>query len=129
MPCRYTIYKNRRLVVTIGWDPFTFAEGLAHEDQISLDPDFDPTYDHLIDATLVTRAALTGSELASLASRTKFSRQSRRAIIVTSTVLFGLGRMFETYLQLSGSAESMGIFKERDQALQWLGIEGKLESA
>jgi hypothetical protein len=37
--------------------------------------------------------------------------------------------MFETYLQLSGSAESMGIFKERDQALQWLGIEGKLESA
>jgi hypothetical protein len=126
MPFRYSIHKDRRLVVTTGWDVFTFAEGLAHEDQISVDPDFDPTYDHLIDATLVTKAELTGSELAALASRTKFSPQSRRAIIVTSPVLFGLGRMFETYLQLSGSAEFMGIFRERAEALQWLGITGEL---
>jgi hypothetical protein len=126
MPCRYTIYKDRRLVVTMASEIFTYAEGMAHEDQLYRDPNFDPTYAHLIDATGVTGTALTSSELAALARRTKFSPQSRRALVATSPVLFGLGRMFEAYLQLSGLAEFVGIFKELDQALEWLGITGPL---
>ena len=104
----------------------TFAEGMAHEYRLYRDPGFDPTYAHLIDATRVTETPLTSSELASLARRTKFSPRSRRAVVATSPVRFGLGRMFEAYLQLSGLAEFVNTFKEMDGALEWLGVSGPL---
>ncbi|MGC1451443.1 MAG: hypothetical protein WA830_15545 [Candidatus Sulfotelmatobacter sp.] len=64
MPCSYTIHQDRRLVVTTASEAFTFAEGIAPEDQLYRDPDFDPTYAHLIDATGVTETMVTSSELA-----------------------------------------------------------------
>ena len=124
MPCSYTIHKDRRLVVTTASEVFTFAEGIAHEDQLYRDPDFDPSYAHLIDATRVTETMLTSFELAALARRTKFSTNSRRALVAASPVVFGLGRMFEAYLQLSGLAEFVGVFREMDKALKWLGATG-----
>jgi hypothetical protein len=126
MPCVYTIHKDRRLVVTTASGEFTFAEGLAHEEQLYRDPDFDPTYSHLIDASQVTKAELNGSELSALAQRTRFSPQSHKALVVNSTVLFGLARMYEAYLQLSGAGEQVSVFRELSQAKEWLGIEGEL---
>jgi hypothetical protein len=124
MPCSYKIYKDKRLVVTTASEVFTYAEGLAHEDQIYREPDFDPNFAHLIDGTSVTKAELTPPELQYLARRTRFSPQSRRAMVVTSPVLYGVARMFEAYLQLSGSGEFMSVFKEREKALEWLGVDG-----
>jgi hypothetical protein len=124
MPCNYTIYKDKRLVVTTASEVFTFAEGMAHEDKIYSDPEFDPTFVHLIDATGITRVELTASEISTLARRTRFSPTARKALVVNTALLFGLARMFETYLQLSGSAESVSVFKQRNEALQWLGIDG-----
>jgi hypothetical protein len=124
MPCNYTIYKDKGLVVTTALEVFTFAEAVAHEDKIYGDPDFDPTFVHLIDATGITRAELTASEISILARRTRFSSKARKALVVNTALLFGLARMFETYLQLSGAAEHVSVFKERHEALTWLGITG-----
>jgi hypothetical protein len=126
MPCNYTIHKDKRLVVTTASEVFTFAEGMAHEDKIYSDPDFDPTFVHLIDATAITRTELSASEISVLARRTGFSPKSRKALAVNSTLTFGLARMFETYLQLSGMADTVSVFKTRSEALQWLGITGEL---
>ena len=122
MPCNYTIYRHEGLVVTTASEVFTFAEAMAHEDKIYSDPDFDPTFVHLIDATGITRTEITASEISTLARRTGFSPKSRKALVVNSALLFGLARMFETYLQLSGASESVSVFKERGDALRWLGI-------
>ena len=124
MPCNYTIYKDKSLVVTTASDVFTFAEAMAHEDKIYDDPDFDPTFVHLIDGTGITRADLTASEISILARRTRFSPNARKAMVVNTVLLFGLARMFETYLQLSGASESVSVFKERGEALRWLGVVG-----
>ena len=126
MPCSYKIYKDRRLVASLAFGEFTFAEGMAHEDRLYSDPDFDPTFDHLVDATPLTKADLSASELASLARRRMFAPMSRKAIVVNSTFFYGLARMYEAYLQLSGSAESTGIFKEMTKAREWLGIDFEL---
>jgi hypothetical protein len=126
MPCNYTIYKEKSLVVTIASEVFTFAEGMAHEDTIYDDPDFDPSFVHLIDATGITRTDLTASEISTLARRMRFSPKARKALVVNTALLFGLARMFETYLQLSGASESVSVFKERKEALAWLGIVGEL---
>src|SRR5580704_611018 len=122
MPCSYTIYRDRHLVVTTASDVFTFAEAMAHEDKLYVDPDFDPTFVHLVDATRVSGTELTASEISRLARRTKFSPKSRKALVVSTPLLFGLARMFETYLQLSGAAEFVKVFKQRDQAMEWLEV-------
>ncbi|MGA9980222.1 MAG: hypothetical protein WBQ08_16510, partial [Candidatus Sulfotelmatobacter sp.] len=87
--------------------------------------DFEPTIVHLIDTAGITKADLTASDLAALARSTTFSPHSRKAVLVSSLVLYGLGRMFEAYSQLAGS-ESVHVFKDRLKALEWLGITGEL---
>jgi len=126
MPCNYTIYKDKGLVVSTASGVFTFAEAMAHEDKIYDDPDFDPTFVHLIDATGITQVDLTASEISTLARRVRFSPKARKALVVNTVLLFGLARMFETYLQLAGTSEFVSVFKERKEALAWLGIVGEL---
>ncbi|HEY6338253.1 MAG TPA: hypothetical protein VIW68_07145 [Candidatus Sulfotelmatobacter sp.] len=46
-------------------------------------------------------------------------------MVVSSVLLFGLRSMFEAYSQLSG-AESVSVFRDRAQALEWLGITGEV---
>jgi hypothetical protein len=125
MPCVFRIYKDKRLVVTTATGVVTLAEGMANEDSIGLHPDFDPTFAHLIDAAGITKADLSTSDLAALARRTTFSSHARKAVLVSSPVLYGLGRVFETYSQLAGS-ESVHVFKDRFKALEWLGITGEV---
>lgn len=126
MPCNYTIHRDKRLVVTTASGVFTFAEAMAHEDRIYDDPEFDPTFVHLIDATGITRTEITASEISTLARRTGFSPKARKALVVNTVLLFGLARMFEAYLQVSGTSESVSVFKARDKALEWLGITDEL---
>lgn len=126
MPCSYTIHRDKRLVVSTASGVFTFAEGMAHENRLYVDPDFDANFVHLIDATGITRTEITASEISTLARRTGFSPKARKALVVNTVLLFGLARMFQTYLQLSGAAESVSVFRNRDKALEWLGITGEV---
>ena len=73
MPCSYTIHRDKRLVVSTASGVFTFAEGMAHENRLYVDPDFDANFVHLIDATGITRTEITASEISTLARRTGFS--------------------------------------------------------
>lgn len=126
MPCSYKIHKDRRLVLTTASGEFTFADATAHEDRLYGDPEFDPTFAHLIDGTHVTKTEISAPELSTLARRTKFSAHSRKALVVNSTYLYGLARMFQAYLEASRSSESISVFRELDQAKEWLGITGEL---
>ena len=126
MPCCSKIYKERRLVVTTASGKFTFAEGVANEDRLYADPDFDPSFDHLIDGRHVTKAEISATELSSLARRSRFSPKARQALVVTSTVLYGLARMFQAYMEVSRSSESIAVFKELEKAKEWLGVTGEL---
>jgi hypothetical protein len=122
MPCNYTIHRDKRLVVTTASGVLTFAEAMALEDKMYEDPAFDPTFLHLIDATGITRTEISASEISVLARRNRFSPKARKALVVNTTLLFGLARMFEAYLRLSGTTESVSVFKDRNKALDWLGI-------
>ena len=51
-------------------------------------------------------------------------RGHRYAIVVSSTVMFGLGRMFSTYLGLLGGEAE--VFREMEPAVAWLNQSGTL---
>jgi hypothetical protein len=69
MPIRYVIDKDRRVVVSIGWDRVSSAEIRAHRDQLANDPDLNPAFNQLVDGTAVTALDISMDEAKEIASR------------------------------------------------------------
>ena len=63
MPVRSVIYKEQRLVVTIEEGRVTFDDMLANQNRLVNDPDFDPEFNQLSDATLATDTDLSEHNL------------------------------------------------------------------
>lgn len=68
---------------------FTLADALAHHDQLTKDPDFDPTYSQLVDLTQASAVELSAEDVRILAERRVFWPCSRRAILANDDLLFG----------------------------------------
>jgi hypothetical protein len=122
MPVRYVIHKKLRLVLTIGEGAVTFDEIKAHQDRLLSDPDFDPSFNQLIDVTGATTLDLSAEEAKQIARRRIVSSGSRRAYVAKSPHIFGMGRLMEVYHEQHAEVE-VHIFDDRDAALKWLGIE------
>lgn len=123
MPCRYLIDKERRLVISRGWDRVTFDEMKAHETQLKSDPDFNPEYNQLLDATKVTVLELSIDEAKTMAGRTIFAPGSRRAWVATDPAIYGMGRLMATYHEMGKMPTQVCVFYDLRCALEWLGLE------
>jgi hypothetical protein len=123
MPATYEIDKKRRLVITTGLDQMTLADGLAHQERLMKDPDFDPTFSQLMDFTGVDFSGIKANDIRKLAERNIFSSQSRRAIVAPSNLVYGFGRMFEMLRETAGE-NGIRIFRDLDGAVDWLLSEG-----
>jgi len=119
MPATYAIDKQRRLVITTGLGRVTLAEALAHQEQLRKDPDFDPSFSQIMDLTRITEFALEANDIRRLAQGTVFSRESRRAIIASSDLVYGFGRMFEILREIAGE-NGIRVFRDVDEALDWI---------
>jgi hypothetical protein len=122
MPVRSVINKGLRLVVTIEEGRVTFEDMLANQDRLLEDPDFDPGFNQLSDATLATDTDLAPNNLGMLYQRRVFSTTSRRAVIAPTPFTYGMARMLETYVELSNNGPLVEVFHDRASALQWLGV-------
>ncbi|SRR6266480_1788688 len=99
MSAYYNIDKELRLVST-GSGVLTMTDALAHQEKLLKYPDFSPRlrrFRQLMDLTQVTNVEFGTEDLRRLAQRSIFSPDSRRAILVSSDVVFGLSRMFEIF--------------------------------
>jgi hypothetical protein len=128
MPLRYVIDKERRLVHTTGWDRLSFAQTKSLQDQLLNDPDFDPTFNQLVDLTALTGLGMSTEETKWLASRKVFSPSSRRAFIATNPAVFGMSRLYEAQHDGSREHARVCVFSDREAALQWLGLEAMPDS-
>ena len=114
---RYSIDKQRRLIVTTAEGFVTFDDARDHQDRLLGDPDFDVSFDQLIDTTAVTKVDISASEARILAERRIVSPESRRAFVATKPHIFGLARMMEVYHEPLGEVQ---VFYSMDEALEWL---------
>jgi hypothetical protein len=122
MPCQYVIDKARRLVVTTGWDLVTFAQAKGLQESLMSDPEFDSSFDQLIDGSAVTSMEMSPDEIRMIASRRFFSPSSRRAVVATRPAVFGIARMMQA-IHESGKADAeVSVFYDRQSALEWLGM-------
>ena len=58
MPTSYRIDRQQRLVITTAVDTFNLADGLAHQEKLAQDPDFDPNFSQIMDFTRVNAVGL-----------------------------------------------------------------------
>ena len=122
MPVRSVVHKKMRLVVTIEEGRVTFADMRSNQDRLLSDPDFDPEFNQLSDATLATDSDLSANNTRILFNRRVFSTTARRAVIAPSAFAYGMARMLETYVELSRNGPLVAVFRDRASALQWLGV-------
>jgi|SRR5579872_3845920 len=123
MPARYIIFKERRLVVSLGWGHLSFADFRSQQDALTEDPDFDPAFDQLVDVSEATSLGLSIEEAKTIATRGIFQPTSRRAVIATNPEIFGMGRMMDVYHAMATGRDKVRVFYDRESALRWLGLE------
>ena len=122
MTIQYQIDRSIRRITTRAFAEVTTEEVREHFDELLADPSYEPGLDALVD--LVDCETLLGiDQLRSVAEHATADLSSLRfgrlAIVVVSDALFGMVRMFHTLSEAAFSDAQ--VFRDRDQALQWLG--------
>jgi hypothetical protein len=119
MPAFYKIDKEHRVVLSTASGVFDLAAALAHQDQLLVDPDFNPSYSQLLDYSHVTEVRIDTNDVRKLAERSVFWPCSRRAIYVTRDIEYGFARMFEMLRENAGE-KGIRVFRNLDDALTWI---------
>jgi hypothetical protein len=118
MGMSYRIDPARRVVLTRGWGVLTTRELIDVTTQILLDPRFDPTFRSLGDLREVTDVSVDMAASAHTAATPLFTAGTRRAIVASSDLAYGVARQFAIFAQRSG--QDVRIFREMRQAEEWL---------
>ena len=129
MPIEYTIDHERRLVIAKANGTLTDQDVFGYQQEVWSRPEVDG-YNELVDMSQVDSIDLPSvdrvRELANLsAGMDNRSSAARFAIVASTQIAFGLGRMYEAYRNLDDrSTKEVGVFRSRDEALTFLGIHG-----
>ena len=124
MPAFYKIDKEHKVVLSTASGVFDLAAAAAHQDQLLADPDFDPSYSQLLDFSHVTSVQINADDVRKLAQRNMFWPCARRALLVTSDLEFGFGRMFQMLRENAGE-KGIRVFRNLEDALKWIFNEAK----
>jgi hypothetical protein len=120
MPAGYKIDLERSLVLSRGWGVLTDRELLAHVRALIADPRFARNFCQLGDLRDVTDVQITAATIREMVRLNPFWAGARRALVVTSDVVYGMARMYQ--ILRDESPDELEIFRKMDGALQWLGI-------
>ncbi len=119
MAAYFRIDKERRLVMSTAAGVITVADGLAHQDRLMTDPDFDPSFSQLMDLTHITKIEIGSEDVRRIAQRSVFAPDARRAILVNCDVVFGLAQKFVAFRESLGE-KGLRVFRSIDEALSWV---------
>jgi hypothetical protein len=120
MPLSYLINKQRRLVTSTASGVVTYSDITTHQSRLKNDPDFDSTFDQLVDGTAVTQIELTTDNVRAIARQRLFAAGSRQAFATSSEFAYGMARMFELYRDSAGTGRLVRVFNGLEAAQEWL---------
>ncbi|MBN1163735.1 MAG: hypothetical protein JXB45_04100 [Candidatus Krumholzibacteriota bacterium] len=125
MPIKYTIIKDRGLIVSIHTGSVPDKEFIDSYTKLFSDPEFDLGYNLLIDLRQAESVNRSSAALHTIASMVKAryqgsKQQPKTAIIASSDLSYGLSRMYQAYSDAVSGESS--VFRNLDEALEWLGV-------
>lgn len=97
-------------MVTIEEGRVTFGDMVANQDRLLNDPDFDPEFNQLSDATLATDTDLSASNARTLYDRRVFSATARRAVVALAHLPTELHECSKPTLSYQETARSSQCF-------------------
>jgi hypothetical protein len=89
-----------------------------NREALSSEPDFDSSYNMLVDMTEVSSFQLSSNEARQMAKSTIFSKSSKIGIVVNSDFHFGIARMFQSNKGAFGDRTL--VFREMSEARRWI---------
>jgi phenylalanine-4-hydroxylase len=96
MPATLTIHPERRLVYTAFHGDLAADEFLHHADAIRTHPNFDPSYNEVVDLRGVTELHANTDTVLKLARRESlFNRESKHVVIASPGLVFRLAKLFQ----------------------------------
>ena len=121
MPLTYRIDKSLETVFSKGEGVVTSRELIDFQQALLRDPDFEPSLNHLLDGTEITKFDVPGDDFLSIASANPFGTGSRGAYVFSEGLtIHGMFRMSQS-LQEAKPGDSE-LFHDIDEARKWLGL-------
>jgi hypothetical protein len=115
----YSIDRQNRIVHSRGWGVLTTDDLRDHYCRMMADPGFSPDYRQLADLRRVTALTVNGDAIKEAAGLLVFDAGTRRAIVASADVAYGLSRMFAAYAEHSAE-QHVRVFRDLGAAQQWL---------
>jgi len=113
--------RDRRVVYTTVTGEITAKEIFADIKRLSTDPSFDPGMAGFVDMRKAT-AHLAANEIQRIAyivkTNPRIAGPTRRALLVSTDLLYGIYRMFEAYA--AGGPTDYRVFRNEQEAREWI---------
>ena len=128
MPIAYHVHHDARVVVALAHGVLTEADVFGYQRDAWSRPDV-VGYDELIDMRRVTQIETPSAdqvrELAQISAEMDHeATHSRLAIVASADLVYGLGRMFQTYRELNPrSTKETRVFRSMVEALAFLRVD------
>jgi hypothetical protein len=100
------------------WGVFSNADLRDNCQRIAADVRFEPTLLQLANLDDVTEFTLAPAVIAEIASWSLFDIGTRRAIVASADVAYGLARMFSLHAEYVG--QNVRVFRDEQAAVDWL---------
>ena len=118
---------EQRLVVTCYWGEVRTADVATVRRARELDAGLAAAGAHLVDATGITNLELSAPETREVASYVTNGKDGTSrlptAIIASSDVVFGMGRMFGLRVEVLRDSEQIRVFRTWEEAACWLQLD------
>lgn len=125
MPITYEINKEQGVIYTTATGSLDDTDIAAFKQKLTSDPDYRPGMKELSDVRGVDEFRVTAAGISRFAGMDEDSedmvKEHRLAIIATEDVIFGMARMYQ--FQTEKSKPNVQIFRDLQQAREWLGLE------
>lgn len=119
MALDFFISTDAGVVFSFAWDVLAVDDVKGHRVRLLRHSHFSPKFRQLADLTRVTGVELSHDEIELLAREELYDPESRRAFVVSNSLQYGLGRMYQNY---NATARNLVVFRDLDEAAQWIGV-------
>ncbi len=121
MPIDFYIDKKQKTVFTQAYDVLTEDEILDLRNRVMAHPEFDSSFNQLSDYSNVTKFEISNNFLIQYAQLKYFGKNSKRAFVASSDLVFGSVRTYQAWHESLPS--EVKAFRTIDEARKWLGLE------
>ena len=126
MTIRYDVNTDQKIIITYASGDITLDDMREHMLMVQNHPDIEPDYSHIFDLREAGEIDIKTNDVKQLADFSYFNEQSKRAIVASSDLFYGMSRMYEIFKQ--DASVNIRVFRTYEEAKEWVGYQDESDS-